>query len=101
MAAVTEIIQKVLDEEVRPLLANHGGDVILKSFEDGTAVVLFSGACSGCPGAQETFTGIVETKLLEKVPEVKRVEMASVITDDMIDFAKQFLSRGGRNEDRS
>lgn len=101
MTAVIEKIEKVLDEEIRPLLANHGGNVELKSFEEGTAVVLFSGACSGCPGAQDTFTAIVESKLLDKVPEVKSVELASAITEDMIAFAKQLLSRGGKHEDRS
>jgi len=67
---VTETI-----EQIRPQLQSHGGDIALVGCEpDKTVKVRLQGACSGCPGAQQTLKLGVEQILREKVPEVKQVE---------------------------
>jgi Fe-S cluster biogenesis protein NfuA len=73
-----ERIEKVLDEEVRPMLAMNGGSVELVDVtEEGVVKVRLTGGCAGCPGAQMTLTGVIEQSIKMKVPEIKRVEAVS------------------------
>ncbi|MDI6839676.1 MAG: NifU family protein [bacterium] len=69
-----EKIEKVLNEDIKPMLAMDGGSIELIEVKDGIVEVRLTGACGGCPMAQLTLTKVVETKLKEKIPEVKRVE---------------------------
>lgn len=70
-----EEIEKVLDEEVRPLLSMHGGDVeLVEVTPEGTVKVRLTGGCAGCPGAQMTLVSIIESSIKSKVPRVKKVE---------------------------
>jgi Fe-S cluster biogenesis protein NfuA len=73
-----ERIEKVLSEEVRPLLVSHGGDVqLVEVTEDNVVKVRLSGACQGCPMAQMTLTNLVEEALKSKIPQIKKVEAVS------------------------
>jgi Fe-S cluster biogenesis protein NfuA len=73
-----ERVEKVLSEEVRPLLASHGGDVqLVEVTEDNVVKVRLSGACQGCPMAQMTLTNLVEETLKSKIPQIKKVEAVS------------------------
>ncbi len=68
-------IEKILDEEVRPMLSMHGGDVELVAVtDDGMVKVRLTGGCVGCPAAQITLGSIVENAIKSKVPQVKKVE---------------------------
>jgi len=70
-----EKVEKVLNEEVTPMLAGHGGSAeLVEVTEDGVVRVRLSGACAGCPGARMTLVHVVENAIRAKVPEVKRVE---------------------------
>ncbi len=68
-------IEKVLNEEVRPMLSTHGGGVeLIDVTADGVVKVKLSGGCAGCPGAQMTITGVVEEALKSKIPQIRKVE---------------------------
>lgn len=70
-----EKIEKVIREEVAPMLASHGGSVqLVEVTADGVARVRLSGACAGCPGARMTLTHVVENALRSRVPEMKGIE---------------------------
>lgn len=70
-----EEIEKVLKEEVVPMLSTHGGGVELVDVtEEGVVKVKLTGGCCGCPSAQMTLTGVIEQAIKAKVPQVKRVE---------------------------
>lgn len=70
-----EEVEKVLKEEVGPMLAMHGGGVELVDVsDDGVVKVKLTGGCSGCPSAQMTLAGVVEQAIKAKVPQVKSVE---------------------------
>ena len=70
-----EQIEKVLVEEVRPMLAMHGGDVqLIEVTEEGIVRVRLTGGCAGCPAAQMTLVSVVESAIKSKVPGVKKVE---------------------------
>ena len=44
-------IQRILEEDVRPALMAHEGDVELISYESQVVKVKLHGKCSGCPSA--------------------------------------------------
>ena len=47
-------IMEILDDRVRPAVANDGGDVVFDKFEDGVLYLHMRGACAGCPSATMT-----------------------------------------------
>ena len=65
----------VLEQEVNPSIASHGGraDLVALDEEDGTAYLRLSGGCQGCAMSQMTLRQGIETALLEEVPELTRV----------------------------
>ncbi len=76
-AAGSEIEQRILtllEEEVRPALAQDGGDVTYEGFEDGIVKLRMIGACGTCPSAVATLKQGIEALLREEIPEVQAVE---------------------------
>ena len=63
-------IEEVLDERVRPNLAQHGGDIEIEKLEDGVLHVRMHGQCSGCPSAELTLENLVNTELKEAIDSV-------------------------------
>lgn len=66
-------IQRVLDEEIRPFVAQDGGDVVFAGYRDGVVELYMQGSCSGCPSSTATLKLGIETRLREAVPEVQEV----------------------------
>jgi Fe/S biogenesis protein NfuA len=66
-------IQQVLDEEINPSLATHGGGAVLIDFKDGIVFLELTGGCQGCSMAGATMKDGIETSLRESVPEVQEV----------------------------
>lgn len=89
-----DLIEKVLEEEVRPTLKADGGNIMVRSFseEDGVLTVRFLGGCSGCPGAQGTMENVVKRAIFGKVPGVKRIETDDSVSQELLDFAKKILN---------
>ncbi|RKY39278.1 MAG: NifU family protein [Candidatus Omnitrophota bacterium] len=68
-------IEKILEEEVNPLLALHGGSIELVEIdEEGVVKVRLKGGCSTCPSAQMTLTNLVENAIKKRLPEISKVE---------------------------
>jgi Fe/S biogenesis protein NfuA len=77
-ATVIERIRYLLDAEINPGLASHGGRVSLSSLEaDGTAVLQFGGGCHGCGMVDVTLRGGIERTLRERIPEITGVRDAT------------------------
>lgn len=73
-AALTERVQWMLDTEINPQIASHGGRVGLIEITDDQIVVLqFGGGCQGCGQANVTLQEGIEKNLLKKFPELKGV----------------------------
>ena len=71
-----ELIKQTLDK-VRPFMQREGGDVTFDSFEDGIVYVNISGACEGCSYLGADLEQGVEIILMEEVPGVVAVRLAS------------------------
>lgn len=69
---VAQIIE-ILDERVRPAVANDGGDIVFDKFEDGILYLHMRGACAGCPSATMTLKQGIESMMKHFVPEVQEV----------------------------
>lgn len=66
---------KVIDEDIRPRLAQDGGDLELVDVNGATVLVAMRGACSSCRASQLTIKGLVEKTLREQVdPAINVVE---------------------------
>ncbi len=71
---ISENIEKVIDEKVRPAVAQDGGDIIFKDFNKGTVSLILKGACAGCPSSTATLKQGIENLLKHYFPEVKEVK---------------------------
>jgi Fe-S cluster biogenesis protein NfuA len=66
-------IRQILEQEVRPVVAQDGGDIVFAGFRDGMVEVYMHGACSGCPSSTATLKHGIEARLREEIPEVEGV----------------------------
>lgn len=66
-------VQRVLDEQINPQIAAHGGFVTLLEVKDETAYITMGGGCQGCGMADYTLKQGVEQAIVEAVPAVQRV----------------------------
>lgn len=73
---IEERIQIVLDK-VRPFIKRDGGDVEFDSFEDGIVYIKMHGACADCMLIDNTISDGIEVILMEEVPGVLGVHLAS------------------------
>ena len=77
-ASLEERINYLLQAEINPGLASHGGNVsLVELFNDDehgmTAVLKFGGGCQGCSAVDITLKQGVETTLKAQIPELGRV----------------------------
>ncbi|MDY6898944.1 MAG: Fe-S cluster assembly protein NifU [Cyanobacteriota bacterium] len=68
------LIQKVLDEEIRPILIADGGDVELYDVDGDTIRVILQGACGSCSSSFATLKNAIEAKLKERISNNITVE---------------------------
>jgi Fe-S cluster biogenesis protein NfuA len=71
---VVKQIKELIETRVRPSVAQDGGDIIFRSFEDGIVKLELHGSCSGCPSSTITLKNGIENMLKHYVPEVEAVE---------------------------
>ena len=69
-----QLIQQTINEQVRPTLRAHGGNLELVDVEGDTVKVAFRGMCAQCPTSQFTMKDVVEAKLREYVSDDLVVE---------------------------
>jgi Fe/S biogenesis protein NfuA len=70
---VPQRVAQVLDDQVNPSIAAHGGRADLVGVEDRTAYLRLSGGCQGCGMAQVTLSQGIEVAITEAVPEIAQV----------------------------
>jgi NifU-like protein len=67
-------VQQTINEQIRPALRAHGGNIELIDVEDNKVIVAFRGMCAQCRLAEFTMKDVVEAKLREFVSEDLFVE---------------------------
>jgi Fe-S cluster biogenesis protein NfuA len=66
-------IKELIETRVRPAVANDGGDIIFKGYDQGRVWLKMQGACAGCPSSTATLKQGIESLLKHYVPEVTEV----------------------------
>jgi Fe-S cluster biogenesis protein NfuA len=88
-----ERVEQLLDEQVRPAMAEHQGNVEIRSLEGGVLKLRFLGKCSGCPGARLTLEGLVTSPITEALPEITDVVLVTDVSDELWETARAILRR--------
>jgi len=70
---VAQRVMMVLDRQINPSIAAHGGHAELVAVKDNTAYLRLSGGCQGCSMATVTLGQGIEVAIKELVPEITRV----------------------------
>ncbi|TWG49227.1 MULTISPECIES: NifU family protein [unclassified Aminobacter] len=70
-------IKELLDTRVRPAVAQDGGDITFRGYENGTVFLHMKGACAGCPSSTATLKHGIQNLLRHFVPEVQQVEQVA------------------------
>lgn len=63
-------IEKVLDDQIRPALASHGGDIEVIDYDNQKLFVKLTGGCQGCSSSKATLKDGIERLLIGKFPEM-------------------------------
>lgn len=72
-AEIVAQIKELLDTRVRPAVAQDGGDIVFRGYDDGVVYLHMQGACAGCPSSTATLKHGIENMLRHFVPEVNEV----------------------------
>jgi Fe/S biogenesis protein NfuA len=70
---VARRLMQVLDQQINPAIASHGGSAELVAVEDDTAYLRLGGGCVGCGMVSVTLRQGIEVALREAVPLITRV----------------------------
>src|SRR5947209_4348532 len=70
---VPQRVMQVLDQEINPAIAAHGGYAELVAVEGSIAYLRLSGGCQGCGLAAVTLSQGIEVAILDGVPEITEV----------------------------
>jgi Fe-S cluster biogenesis protein NfuA len=76
-AEIVVTIKELLDTRVRPAVAQDGGDITFRGYENGTVFLNMKGACAGCPSSTATLKHGIQNLLKHFVPEVQQVEQVA------------------------
>jgi NifU-like protein len=77
-----QLIQQTINEQIRPALRAHGGNIELIDVEGDKVIVAFRGMCAQCMLTEFTMKDVVEAKLREFVSE-------SLFVEEETDSSKQ------------
>ena len=70
---VAQRVVQVLDTQINPSIAAHGGRAELVAVEDDVAYLRLGGGCQGCGLASVTLSQGIEVAIRDAVPEITRV----------------------------
>ena len=66
-------VQRVIDTEINPGVATHGGHVALLDVREGKAYIRLGGGCQGCGMVSVTLKQGIEKAIVSAVPEITEV----------------------------
>lgn len=77
-AGLVERVRYVIEAEINPQVASHGGRIsVLEVAADGVVVLQFGGGCHGCGMVDVTLKQGVEKTLRARIPEITEVRDAT------------------------
>jgi Fe/S biogenesis protein NfuA len=70
---VAQAVLDVLERQLNPFLAGHGGRVVLVGLDGAVAYVEMSGGCQGCGMARVTLSEAIAVAITDAVAEIREV----------------------------
>jgi Fe/S biogenesis protein NfuA len=67
---VAQRVTQIIEHQINPSIASHGGRAELVAVEEGTAFLRLGGGCQGCAMASVTLTQGIKSAITEAVPEI-------------------------------
>lgn len=92
MSLQTEI-ETLLNEQVRPQLALHQGNLEVLNLENNVLTVRLLGACANCPSASLTTEELIASAVQNRFPQIRRVALDIGVSDSLLNQARDFLAR--------
>jgi Fe/S biogenesis protein NfuA len=71
---LAEQVRQVIDMQINPSIASHGGSVSLVDIRDTVVYLEMSGGCQGCGMAAATLSQGIRRILMEALPEITEVQ---------------------------
>lgn len=72
-SVIVKQIKRLLESEIKPVVALDGGDIAFVSYENNILSLKMMGACSGCPSSQATLKDGIEVRMKQAIPEIIEV----------------------------
>ncbi len=72
-ADIVAQIRDLIENRVRPAVAQDGGDIVFRGYDQGIVLLEMQGSCSGCPSSLATLKMGIENMLRHYIPEVVEV----------------------------
>lgn len=70
---LAEKVAAILEEQVNPQIASHGGKIILRGVQDTEVLIEMAGGCQGCAMSRMTLRQGVERMIRQAVPEITAI----------------------------
>jgi Fe/S biogenesis protein NfuA len=70
---LAERVVHIIEAEINPRIASHGGAVEMVDLDEGTLYVRMSGGCQGCAASAATLRMGIERMVREAVPEITEI----------------------------
>jgi Fe/S biogenesis protein NfuA len=70
---VAQSVQELLDSQINPSVASHGGHVELIDVKDNNVYVRLGGGCQGCGMVDVTLRQGIEALIRQEIPQIERV----------------------------
>ena len=70
---LAEKVQTILDQQINPAIASHGGVAKLVNVEGNDIYLQLGGGCQGCGMAEVTLSQGIEASLREAIPEIGNI----------------------------
>ena len=88
-------VEEILDERVRPRLAQHNGGVKLLSVEGETVRLQLMGQCANCPSSYLTTEQLILKELRKDIPGIRQVLVECSVSDELMEQARKILGLHG------
>ncbi len=70
---VASAVQRLIDDQINPAIASHGGYVTLLDVQGDRAFVQFGGGCQGCGMVDATLKQGIEVMIKDAVPQIREI----------------------------
>jgi Fe/S biogenesis protein NfuA len=71
--AIAEKVQELLDQQVNPSIASHGGKILLADVQGTEIFMQMTGGCQGCAMSRMTLRQGVEKMIRHAIPEITAI----------------------------